>query len=82
MSRRTLVSLALVFFGVAAAAVVSLVVVRGIADIREERLLQYTLADVDQLLARNRYQSAADELAAFGSSTLDGDQWRSVLRRA
>jgi len=82
MSRRTLVSLALVFFGVAAAAVVSLVVVRGISEIREERLLRYTLADVDQLLVQNRYQSAADELDAFRGSTLDGEQWLSVLRRA
>ncbi|MFP4483486.1 MAG: hypothetical protein ACLFO1_01385 [Spirochaetaceae bacterium] len=82
MTRQRLLSVALVAFGVVAAAVVTVVVVRGVASIRRDRLLEYTMRRVDSRLADREWESAARLLDDFASVKLGGDQWREVLRRA
>ncbi len=82
MTRQRLVSITLVAFSLVAAVVVTVVVVRGIGAIRRDRLLEYTLRQVDTRLADREWEGAAQLLDSFSGEDLNADQWRQVLRRA
>ena len=82
MTRQRLVSIALVAFGLVAAVVVTVVVVRGIGAIRRDRLLEYTFRQVDSRVGDREWEAAAQLLDDFAGVNLNAEQWRQVLRRA
>lgn len=82
MTRRRILSIALLVFALSAVATVSFVVYRGVTGLRRDRLIRFTLQDVDSLISRNNYLDAGRLLDDFLSVPLPEDRWLPILRRA
>ena len=82
MSRRKIVAIALVFFSLTALVTVTILVSRGVREMRRDRMLRYAVEDIDSMLSHDRYEQAARRLDEFRGVQLNRAQWIRVLRRA